>query len=74
MTHTYAERLSVHCPVHPRCTKSRSVELMRDLLGSRCAEAFLGVWLAQAGMLEQAKHAKYVPPVAEMRQYLEAHP
>lgn len=74
MTHTYADRLSVRCPAHQRCTKSRPVELLRDQLGPRCAEAFLGVWIAHAGASERAAHAKYMPSVAEMREYLEAHP
>lgn len=48
--------------------------MMRGEFGPRCAEAFLGAWLAQAGTLERDAHAKFMPSAAEMRQYLEVHP
>lgn len=75
MTHTYHDRLSVRCsnPAHT-CTKSRSLGLLRDKFGDRCAEAFLGAWLAVANTMDQGAHAKYTPNVAEMTAYLAAHP
>lgn len=72
-THTYVDRLSVRCSNdgHERCSKSRSLELLKERLGERCAEAFLGAWLAKAGSMTEAEHRKYMPRLAEMQAYLE---
>lgn len=75
-THTYAARLGVKCTneSHPRCSKTRSLALLRDTLGSRCAEAFLGAWLAKAHELDNAAHMRYAPDVSAMRSYLADRP
>lgn len=75
-SHSYADRLTVQCsnPHHARCSKSRSVALLRDELGVRCAEAFLACWLAKADSMERGGHAKYAPSLGEQRAYLAAHP
>lgn len=76
VTHTYADRLSVRCsnPAHARCMKSRSTELLRARLGARCAESFLGAWLAKAYTMGDREHGKYMPTVADMQHYLAEHP
>ena len=75
-SHTYCDRLSVRCANqdHPGCRKSRSCALLRDRLGPRCAEAFLGVWLARAHDMAVADHVRYVPDVDAMQQWLTENP
>lgn len=75
-THTYANRLSVRCsnPTHHGCQKSRSIALLRDQLGPRSAESFLGAWLAKADSMEKEQHAKYTPRRQDMERYLVEHP
>lgn len=75
-THTYADRLSVKCtnPLHINCSKSRSLAMMKDRLGVRCAEAFLGAWLKKADDLSWHNHAKFNPKLVDMEAYLAAHP
>lgn len=71
-THSYADRLSVTCSnaAHRKCSKSRSMALLRGELGVRCAEAFLGAWLAKASSMDSPAHGKYTPTLAEMEMYL----
>lgn len=71
-THTYHERLTVKCtnPAHPRCSRSRSCALLRDQLGPRCAEAFLGAWLQKAPGMSGHEHTRHAPSLDEMRAYL----
>lgn len=71
-THSYAERISVTCsnPAHRKCSKSRSMAMFRDKRGVRCAEAFLGAWLANASSMGSPAHGKYTPTLAEMEEYL----
>lgn len=73
-THTYNDRIFVRCcnDAHTGCRTSRSLQLLRDRFGVRCAEAFLGAWLAKADSLPSAQHAKYTPKAAEMEAYLVA--
>lgn len=75
-THTYSDRLSVACcnPAHHKCSKSRSLALHKGKLGVRCAEAFLGVWLTKAYSMTGQAHAKYMPAVEEMQQWLTENP
>lgn len=75
-TQTYSDRLTVRCtnPAHGQCSKSRSLALMRNQFGQRCAEAFLGAWLARAEDMPAAQHMSHAPNVAAMRAYLDAHP
>jgi len=75
-THVYSSRIGVKCsnPLHVGCSKSRSVTLLRDTLGPRCAEAYLGAWLQVAEDVSAAEHAKKRPSLAEQEAYLAAHP
>ena len=72
-THTYMPRLRVVCPVaaHGHCERSRSVALLHDVLGHRCAEAFLGAWLLKADTLSAKQHRDHNPSMADMKRYLE---
>lgn len=71
---SYHDRLSVRCsnPLHPNCTRSRSTEMDRQVLGHRAAEAFLGVWLSRSNVPAQ-EHRKFKPSRDEMRAYLASH-
>ena len=71
-THVYSDRLSIVCPHHDNCLKSRSLDLLKDTLGFRCAEAYLGAWLLKAH--ERGNHRAARPSVAEMQAYLDANP
>lgn len=75
-THTYSDRLTVKCtnPAHLKCSKSRSLAMLRDKYGQRCAEVFLGAWLARADDMTSAEHLRHTPDEAAMRAYLAAHP
>lgn len=75
-SHTYSDRLSIRCDnsSHINCSKSRSLDLLRDRLGPRCAEAFLGAWLAKSDSLAKTAHTKYAPRIEDMRAYLAEHP
>lgn len=75
-THTYSDRVNIRCsnPAHIGCGKSRSLALMRDRFGSRCAEAFLGAWLQKADSMTGREHAKYTPRISDMEAYIAAHP
>lgn len=75
-SHTYSDRINIRCSnaAHIGCGKSRSLALMQDRLGPRCAEAFLGAWLLQADTMAGGHHAKYTPRVADMEAYIAAHP
>ena len=75
-THTYHDRITIRCTNsgHPKCTKSRSLNMLHKKYGARCAEAFLGAWLLKAESMEAKAHAKFAPKVSDMEAYLAAHP
>ena len=75
-SHVYSDRIAVRCcnAGHPGCGNSRSLQLMHDRFGARCAEAFLGAWLLKAESVDAGRHSRGNPSVAEMEAFLAAHP
>ena len=72
-THVYEPRLRIVCN-HHGCNRSRSVVMLADRFGPRCAEAFLGAWLAKGAALSGAEHKGFDPSLADMEEYLNNHP
>ena len=64
-------RLRVNCPAHKKCQKGRSVHLMREELGPRAAEAYLGCWLQVAFVKPVDVHKNFVPSVEDMKVWIE---
>lgn len=71
---SYHRRLKVCCPnpAHPGCTKSRSLELLRDSFGPGAAACYLGAWLAKQD-LPAAEHRAYRPTPEAMRAFAQEH-
>jgi hypothetical protein len=66
----YHVRLSIICPHHDDCSKSRSLQLDRDVFGRRAAALFLGAWArGGAGILRENHKA---PSRASVRAYADS--
>jgi len=71
--HTYHARLKVVCPVHPACSKSRSLNLLQEVFGARAAEGFLGAWIAKAESMSEADHKGHMPRRDDIHAWLAQH-
>lgn len=67
----YHSLLTVHCPntLHERCSKSKSTDLEKDVVGCMAPVFFLGAWLQRAGDLPEEAHRKYKPNNVEVRNF-----
>ena len=62
--------LRVQCPLHPGCSKYRSMTMCVPALGPAAAKHFLATWLAGAHSRTPEEHRGWRPTVAEIRQHL----
>ena len=62
--------LRVQCPVHPGCTKYRSLALDVHLFGPAAAKHFLATWLRAAESKDAGEHSRWKPTRAQIQEYL----
>ena len=64
--HSYAARVSLACPAHPGCSRTRSCALLVERFGPRAAALYLSAWASRQDLSPEA-HRAYRPSVADMQ-------
>ena len=67
----YHDRMSITCPHHAGCSRSRSLELDKDVFGPRAAALFLGCWARGGAGVSPGDHPK-TPSRAAVQEYADS--
>jgi hypothetical protein len=68
---TLGLRVSCPNPLHPNCSKYRSVQCDAGIFGPRAAEFYLRAWLVASNNMSLAEHKRFRPTRAQTREAME---
>ena len=62
--------LRVKCPIHPGCSRFRSLRKNVDWFGPKAPLYFLGAWIKAANHLPVEQHRGHSPPMQTIREFV----